>query len=88
MPSDVDRDAADAFGLDEWSPDALDRLRRFVAILVEWQAAHGRCCTTLTRERRPRHSFEPAPLVAVKGRNKASARRRPHNRVPDLERGK
>lgn len=38
MPAVLDSDAADAYGLRDWSPDALDRLRRFVQILTEWEA--------------------------------------------------
>jgi hypothetical protein len=43
MPRDVNPDVRTAYGLDEWSPEALDRLRRFVSILVEWHAVEVQC---------------------------------------------
>jgi hypothetical protein len=87
MPSDVDRDATNTYGLGDWSPDALDRLRRFVAILDEWHAAHERCRATRTsRDRGAEHSFE-SPLAARRA-NHDAARKRPHNSVPEQEKGR
>ena len=38
MVKDVDPEVLNAYNLQEWSPDARERLRRFVEILFEWQA--------------------------------------------------
>ena len=45
MSSNVDSDRADAYGLCDWPPDALDRLKRLVQILTE--------CVALERQTRP-----------------------------------
>jgi hypothetical protein len=36
MVKEIDPEVRDTYNLEEWSPEALERLRRFVQILNEW----------------------------------------------------